>query len=77
MANAGVEYMAKRVSTLASLAINCKRELSPILSPSIHGVNAGRTTSATWALWRPETPAVATPCSIVFPLLSPLGICWS
>lgn len=73
MANAGVEYMATRVSTPASLALNCRQELSPILSP----FNLGGEWRKDYILRNPsqvepETPAVATLCSNgLFNLVTP------
>ena len=73
MANAGVKYLVSESwgSNPVPLDYLSWDPLADFVAID-SGVNAGRTTSANLGLVEPETPAVATPCSIVFPILSPL-----
>ncbi len=80
MANAGAEYMqgeSQRVR-IPSHLINLWESLLPILSPFDSWGECRKdyiTLAANQrASWSVMTPVVATPCSIVFSILSPLRL---
>jgi hypothetical protein len=71
MANAGVEYMASQVRILSRPNTDVgERPLADLVAIDLRG-ECRKDYISNEPKWRLIAPAVATPCSKVFPFLSP------